>query len=121
MLGPFYSAGITENNSVVAGGAVQGAQAGKRLAADLDAAGGVFQGRETRPQGLCGRARRRTQEFHIETSDLEAARQGVSSYEKHALVPHEAYQALYAAGETQKIFLGYKVHILSKGQVISDV
>jgi hypothetical protein len=62
-----------------------------------------------------------TQEFYINTGDLEAARQGVSSYEKHALIPHEAYQALYAAGEAQKIFLGYKVHILSKGQVISDV
>ena len=45
----------------------------------------------------------------------------MSSYEKHALIPHEAYQALYAAGEAQKIFVGYKVHILSKGQVISDV
>ena len=52
---------------------------------------------------------------------VSAARQGVSNYERHALVPHEAYQALYAAGEAQKIFLGYKVHILSKGQVISDV
>ena len=62
-----------------------------------------------------------TQEFFINTDDLEAARQGVSSYEKHALIPHEAYQALYAAGEAQKIFVGYKVHILSKGQVISDV
>ena len=62
-----------------------------------------------------------TQEFYINTDDLEAARQGVSSYEKHALIPHEAYQALYAAGEAQKIFVGYKVHILSKGQVISDV
>ena len=36
-------------------------------------------------------------------------------------MPHEAYQALYAAGEAQTIFAGYKVHILSKGQVISDV
>ena len=45
----------------------------------------------------------------------------MSSYERHALIPHEAYQALYAAGETQKTFVGYKVHILSKGQVISDV
>ena len=52
---------------------------------------------------------------------IEAARQGVSSYENHALIPHEAYQALYAAGEAQKIFSGYKVHILSNGQVISDV
>ena len=57
----------------------------------------------------------------FDTDDLEAARQGVSAYEKHALIPHEAYQALYAAGEAQKIFVGYKVHILSKGQVISDV
>jgi hypothetical protein len=62
-----------------------------------------------------------TQEFFINTDDLEAARMGVSTYEKHALIPHEAYQALYAAGEAQKIFGGYKVHILSKGQVISDV
>ncbi len=62
-----------------------------------------------------------TQEFFIDTDDLEAARQGVSSYENHALIPHEAYQALYAAGEAQKIFAGYKVHILSNGQVISDV
>ena len=57
------------------------------------------------------------EEFHIETDDLEAARMGVSSYERHALVPHEAYQALYAAGETKKIFDGYKVHVLSNGQV----
>ncbi len=55
------------------------------------------------------------------TRDLEATRQGVSEYEKHALIPHEAYQALYAAGEAAKIFQGYKVHILSKGKVISDV
>ena len=45
----------------------------------------------------------------------------MSSYEKHALIPHEAYQALYAAGEAQRIFGGYKVHILSMGRVISDV
>ena len=45
----------------------------------------------------------------------------MSAYEKHALIPHEAYQALYAAGEAQGIFAGYKVHILSKGQVINDV
>jgi len=62
-----------------------------------------------------------TQASYINTDDLEAARMGVSSYEKHALVPHEAYQALYAAGEAQKIFSGYKVHILSGGRVISDV
>ena len=46
---------------------------------------------------------------------------GVSAYQKHALIPHEAYQVLYAAGEADKIFDDYTVHILSNGQVISDV
>jgi hypothetical protein len=59
--------------------------------------------------------------FHINTDDLEAARQGVSHYEQHALVPHEAYQALYASGEASTIFTGFQTHILSNGQVISGV
>ena len=101
-------------------GAVQGAPARKRLAAHLDHPGGVFQVGTPGRKGLWS-SEKATQEFYINTDDLEAARQGVSSYEKHALIPHEAYQALYAAGEAQKIFVGYKVHILSKGQVISDV
>ncbi len=32
------------------------------------------------------------QEFHIETNDLKPRAWGVSAYEKHALVPHDAYQ-----------------------------
>jgi hypothetical protein len=47
---------------------------------------------------------------------------GVSGYEKHALVPHEAYQALYAAGEAQKIFRGLQgAYPVQGDQVISDV
>jgi hypothetical protein len=61
------------------------------------------------------------QEFHIETHDLEAARMGVSTYEKHALVPHDAYQALYAAGEIKPIFGNFKVHVISGNQVVSEV
>ena len=61
------------------------------------------------------------EEFHVDTDNLEAARMGVSEFEHHALVPHEAYQALYAAGEIDKVFAGYKTHIISRGQVISDV
>ncbi len=38
---------------------------------------------------------------------------GRSAYQNHALVPHEAYQAIYAAGEQDKIFAGYKIHIIS--------
>jgi hypothetical protein len=61
------------------------------------------------------------EEFHIETNDLEATRMGVSAYEKHALVPHDAYQALYAAGEADSIFGNYKVHVISSNRVISEV
>jgi len=61
------------------------------------------------------------QEFHIDTNDLEAARQGVSFYEKHALVPHDAYQALYASGDADTVFKGFKVHVISGNQIISGV
>ncbi|WP_442582600.1 hypothetical protein ACSBOB_11910 [Mesorhizobium sp. ASY16-5R] len=120
VLGPFYSAGITENNSVVSEvlSKVRRPENAWLLTWTLQE---VFSKAEKPGRKGLWSSEKTTQEFHIETDDLEAARQGVSSYEKHALVPHEAYQALYAAGETQKIFLGYKVHILSKGQVISDV
>ena len=120
VLGPFYSAGITEHNSVVSEvlAKVRKPENAWLLTWTIQE---VFSKTE-RPgsKGLFS-SQKATQEFHIETDDLEAARQGVSSYERHALIPHEAYQALYAAGEAQKIFAGYKVHILSNGQVISDV
>lgn len=61
------------------------------------------------------------EEFHIDTADLEAARMGVSAYEKHALVPHDAYQALYASGEAAQVFGDYKVHVISGNQVVSEV
>ncbi len=120
VLGPFYSAGITEHNSTVAEvlSKVRREQNGWLLTWTVQE---VFSKAE-RPgrKGLFSSQPSR-EEFHINTDDLEAARMGVSSYEKHALIPHEAYQVLYAAGEAQKIFAGYKVHIISNGQVISDV
>jgi len=120
VLGPFYSAGITENNSTVAEvlSKVRRQDNAWLLTwtvqevyskAEVPGRKGLFSSQPAR------------EEFYIDTDDLEAARQGVSSYEKHALIPHEAYQALYAAGEAQKIFNGYKVHIVSNGKVISDV
>ncbi|HWK67307.1 MAG TPA: hypothetical protein VNS34_20460 [Rhizobiaceae bacterium] len=120
VLGPFYSAGITEHNSAVAEvlSKVRKAENAWLLTWTVQ----EIYSKAERPgrRGLFS-SEKSTQEFFLNTDDLEAARQGVSSYEKHALVPHEAYQALYAAGESEKIFAGYKVHILSKGQVISDV
>jgi hypothetical protein len=120
VLGPFYSAGITENNSTV-----QQVLEKVRKAENAWLLTWTVQevySKNERPgrKGLFS-SEPATQEFYVNTDDLEAARMGVSTYEKHALIPHEAYQALYAAGEAQKIFAGYKVHILSGGSVISDV
>ncbi len=120
VLGPFYTAGITEHNSVVEEvlSKVRKPENAWLLTWTVQE---VFSKAERPARKGLFSSTPAAEEFHIETDDLEAARQGVSSYEKHALIPHEAYQALYAAGEAQKIFSGYKVHILSKGQVISDV
>jgi hypothetical protein len=120
VLGPFYSAGITEHNSTVSDvlSKVRKPENAWLLTWTIQE---VFSKAEKPGRKGLWSSDKATQEFFINTDDLEAARQGVSSYEKHALIPHEAYQALYAAGEAQKIFSGYKVHILSKGQVISDV
>lgn len=120
MLGPFYSAGITEHNSTVAEvlSKVRREENAWLLTWTVQE---VFSQAE-RPgrKGLWSSQPAR-EEFYINTDDLEAARQGVSAYEKHALIPHEAYQVLYAAQEARKVFEGYTVHILSNGKVISDV
>lgn len=120
VLGPFYSAGITEHNSAVTEVLSKVRRAENAWLLTWTVQEVYSKGERPGRKGLWSKEKD-TQEYYINTDDLEAARQGVSSYEKHALIPHEAYQALYAAGEAQKIFLGYKVHILSKGQVISDV
>jgi len=120
VLGPFYSAGITENNSVVTDvlSKVRKPENAWLLTWTIQE---VFSKAEKPGRKGLFSSEKATQEFYINTDDLEAARQGVSEYQKHALIPHESYQALYAAGEAQKIFQGYKVHIVSKGKVISDV
>lgn len=120
VLGPFYSAGITENNSTVSEVLARVRKPENAWLLTWTIQEVYSKGEKPGRKGLFS-SEKTTQQFFIDTDDLEAARQGVSSYENHALIPHEAYQALYAAGEAQKIFAGYKVHILSNGQVISDV
>ncbi|TPN31755.1 hypothetical protein FKO01_15430 [Mesorhizobium sp. B2-3-3] len=120
VLGPFYSAGITENNSVVAQVLAKVRKPDNAWLLTWTIQEVYSKSEKPGRRGLWS-SEPASEEFFIDTDDLEAARQGVSSYENHALIPHEAYQALYAAGEAQKIFGGYKVHILSNGQVISDV
>jgi hypothetical protein len=120
VLGPFYSAGITDNNSTVSDVLAKVRKPENAWLLTWTVQEVYSKAEKPGRKGLFS-SEKTTQEFFIDTDDLEAARQGVSSYDNHALIPHEAYQALYAAGEAQKIFSGYKVHILSKGQVISDV
>ncbi len=57
-------------------------------------------------------------EYFINTDDLECARMGVSAFQRAALVPHEAYQAIYAAGENEKIFAGYETHVITGDKIL---
>ena len=120
VLGPFYSAGITQNNDTVS--VILDKVGDPANAWLLSWTIQDIYSRHERPgsKGLWSSTPPR-QEYHIETGDLDAARMGVSSFEKHALIPHEAYQALYAAGRADTVFAGYKTHIISGRHVISDV
>ncbi len=120
VLGPFYSAGITENNDTISTilDKVKAAGNAWLLTWTIQDVHSISE--QPGRKGLFSSEPPR-QTYHIETNDLEAARMGVTSYEKHALIPHEAYQALYAAGQTDRIFAGYKTHIISGGQVVSGL
>lgn len=120
VLGPFWTEGVTQNNPVVSDilGRVVKAENAWLMSWTVQE---VFSTSETPAKRGIWSSSPARENFHIETSDLEAARQGVSAYEKHALVPHDAYQALYASGEARTIFDGFKVHVIADGQVISDM
>ncbi len=120
VLGPFYSAGITENNARVNEilSKVRKPQNAWILTWTVQE---VFSKNEKPAKNGWFSSSPAEEEFHINTDDLEATRQGVSLYEKHALVPHDAYQALYAEGEADKVFAGYKVHVISGHNIVSQV
>lgn len=120
VLGPFYSADITENNEKVREilSKVRKVENAWLLTWTIQE---VFSQAERPAKNGFWSSTPAQEEFYIDTNNLEASRMGVSGYEKHALVPHDAYQALYAAGETQAIFGDYKVHVISGNQVISEV
>jgi hypothetical protein len=119
VLGPFYSAGITENNDKVNDilSKVRKHENAWLLTWTVQE---VFSKAERPARKGFWNSTPAQEEFHIETDNLEAARMGVSSFEKHALVPHDAYQALYASGDAAAIFGDYKVHVISGNQVISE-
>nr|WP_299499706.1 hypothetical protein [uncultured Rhizobium sp.] len=120
VIGPFYSAGITENNATINGilSRVRKAENAWLLTWTVQE---VFSKKERPAVKGFFSSTPAEEEFHIDTENLEASRMGVSAFEKHALVPHEAYTALYASGEAETIFAGYKVHVISGNQVTSAV
>lgn len=120
VLGPFYSAGITENNARVNEilSKVRKPENAWILTWTVQE---VFSKNEKPAKSGWFSSSPAEEEFHINTDDLEATRQGVSTYEKHALVPHDAYQALYAEGEADNVFSGYKVHVISGHNIVSQV
>ncbi|WP_137155705.1 hypothetical protein [Rhizobium sp. FKL33] len=116
VIGPFYSAGITENNEVINSilSRVRKAENAWLLTWTVQ---DVISKQEKPAQRGFFSSTPAEQIFHIDTNDLEAARMGVTGFEKHALVPHDAYTALYASGEAERVFAGYKVHVISGNQV----
>ncbi len=120
VLGPFYSAGITEHGDRVSKILSRVSRAENAWLLTWTVQEVVSIGERPGRRGLWNSQPAR-EEFHIDTNDLEAARQGVSYYEKHALVPHDAYQALFASGEAERLFDGFKVHVISGNQITSGV
>ncbi len=103
VLGPFYSAGITEHNSAVTEilSKVRKAEDAWLLTWTLQE---VFSKAEKAGRKGLFSSEKATQEFHIETGDLEAARQGVSSYEKHALISARGLSGAHAAARRRSCF-----------------
>ncbi len=120
VLGPFYSAGITHHGNRVSEVLSKVRRQENAWLLTWTVQEVVSIGERPGKRGLWSSQPAR-EEFHIETADLEATRQGVSFYEKHALVPHDAYQALYASGEAEQVFDGFKVHVISGGQITSGI
>ncbi len=120
VLGPFYSAGITHHGDRVSEVLAKVRQPENAWLLTWTVQEVVSVGERPGKRGLWSSQPAR-EEFHIDTADLEATRQGVSYYERHALVPHDAYQALYASGEADRVFDGFKVHVISGGQITSGI
>ncbi len=120
VLGPFYHAGITEHGHKVEEilNKVRKPENSWLMTWTMQE---IYSINETAAKwGLWGGQPARD-EFYINTNDLDCARQGVSSFLRHALVPHESYQAIYAAGMVEEIFDGYQKNIVSGNQILRDM
>lgn len=120
VLGPFYAGGITKHNELVQG-----------LLDKVDATGDswlltwtmqeLFSESEKPGQRRFWSQSPPEQIFHINTDDIDCVQQGVSAVEYHALVPHAAYQAVYASGMAAEVFGRYQCSIVSEDDIIRQV
>ncbi len=59
--------------------------------------------------------------YFVDTADIDCVQHGVSAMERHALVPHEAYQAAYAHDPEAGIFDGYDCHIVTEDNILRHI
>lgn len=120
IVGPLYAGGLTRNNEHV--------QTVLNGVSDADNAWLLtwtlqeLYSKEENPAkwGLWGGSQ--AQEiYYVNTEDLDCAQQGVSALERHALMPHAAYQAVFAGGKAEDIFDGYQRHIVNEQDIMRHV
>ncbi len=119
VMGPFYSAGVTSHGRIVENILEQVSQEDNAWMLTWTVQELFSVSESPAKWGLWGSTPAK-QTYHIDTNDLEAVQQGVSAYQRHALIPHEAYQAIYASGKTDAVFTGYSTHVISGSQVLRD-
>jgi len=120
VLGPFYHSGITEHGLAVAEilAKVRKPENAWLMTWTMQE---IYSVSETAAKwGLWGGKPAR-EEYFINTDDVDCARQGVSAFRRHALVPHESYQVIYASGKAEEIFAGYQKNIVSGNQILRNM
>ena len=120
ILGPFYSGGITKHNEQVQ--SVLDGVSGDEDAWLLTWTAQELYSKQEKPAkwGLLGGSQAE-EIYYVNTDDLECAQQGVSAFERHALIPHEAYQAVFALEKADEVFEGYQRHIVNREEILRHV
>ena len=120
VLGPFYAGGITHHNETV-----QGVLDGVTTSDENWMLTWTMQELHSQEEvaakhGIWGGSPAK-EIFYIDIGNVDCVNQGVSAIERHALIPHTAYQAVYAKGKTDEIFKGYQCYIASGEHILKHV
>ena len=120
VLGPFYAGGITSHNETV-----QSVLDGVRNSGENWLMTWTMQELHSKEEiaakhGIWGGSPAK-EVYFIDTGNVDCVAQGVSAIERHALIPHTAYQAVYANGKAQEIFKDYQCYIASGEHILQHV